>query len=306
MSLRSVPDARTPVPLLWWVPAVTVVVLATTTITVVADVENFVAWIALAVSIIGYLLVWWRVRPAAPRTGPYTWLTTAGLARDRSDPPTVVIPARIARRVPRPGRTAGLLINSAAVALGFGIAWSIPIELVLHPEVPHIEQAASAAGGLYLAAINAITTSVLEECANALLILAVAGLAQRYLPARHDDRTPAVYAILVAAAVRTSLHVPLWGSGALGRLGMSLALAWLFWRTRRIWPLILAHTVWDTLTLQTALTPTLEIQALSALAVVAWAITGTVIAIIAIVHSRQDLQCANYYYSHHPPVHRRV
>lgn len=78
-------------------------------------------------------------------------------------------------------------------------------------------------------------------------------------------------------------------------------MAWLFWRTRRIWPLILAHTMWDTLVLQTALSPALEIRSASALVVFAWAITGTVIAIIAIVHTRQDIQCATYYYTRYRP-----
>jgi hypothetical protein len=297
MSLRSVPDARTPVPMLWWLPVTAFVVLVTITVAVVvASSEVVIPLIAIAVSVIGYLLVWWRIRPAPLRTGPYSWLTTGGLIRDRTDPPTVVIPAAVARLGRRPGRAAALLVNSAAVGLGFGFVWSFLIALTLHSAVPRIGQARSAMTGFYVAVLNALFTSVLEECGIALLILAVAGAAQRYLPSQYDDRSVAVYAILLATVTRTALHIPLWGLGAVGRLGLSLALAWLFWRTRRIWPLILAHTVWDTLILQSAVSPTPAIRTFTALAVFAWAITGAVIAIIAIVHTRQDIQSANHYY----------
>ena len=81
------------------------------------------------------------------------------------------------------------------------------------------------------------------ECGIALLILAASGLTQRHLPARYDDRSVAVISIVDATVARTALHVPLWGLGAITRLGLSLVLAWLLWR---IWPLIVGHVLWDT------------------------------------------------------------
>jgi membrane protease YdiL (CAAX protease family) len=287
--------------MIWWVPVVAVVVLATTTVSVILGRGHVTPWIAVTVSLVGYAMVWWNVRPAPLSTGPHTWLTTDGLARDRTDPPTLVIPAAVARRHRRPGRAVLLLLSSAAVGLGLSVAWALVIGIAMNPPLPEFDRASTAMGALTAAVGDSVITSVLEECGIALLILAVAGIAQRYLPTRYDDRTVAVYAILIATAARTALHVPLWGIGALGRVGLSLVLAWLFWRTRRVWPLILAHIIWDTLALQAAVSPSFEIAALSALIVLGWGITGTVIAIVAMVRSRRNIQYANHYYTYRPP-----
>jgi membrane protease YdiL (CAAX protease family) len=305
MSLRSVPDARTPVPAAWWLPLLAVVVLATTTAAILpGNGVHHSALVAVAVSLIGYAVAWWRIRPARLRTGPYTWVTTAGLPADRTDPPTITLPAvnvvTAGRRQARRG--ALLLITSAAVALGASFGWSVLSSMLLHPATPSFYRTRTVLGGLLRAVANAAVTSVLEECGIALLILAVAGLAQRFLPARFDERSVAVAAITAATVVRTGLHIPLWGWGAVARLGLSFLLAWLFWRTRRIWPLILAHMVWDTLAIQAVISPSLPLRAYCALAILGWGITGVTITIIAASHSRQQLQYAAHHYATRRPT----
>jgi membrane protease YdiL (CAAX protease family) len=304
MSLRSVPDARSPVPATWWLPLVAVIVLATTTAAILPGNGSVRGtWIAVGLSVAGYLLVRWRIRPIQLRTGPYTWLSTAGLPTDREDPPTITLPA-VPTSDPRdrhPGRNVLLLINSAAVALGASFGWSLLANKLLHLSVPGFYRTRTVLGGLVRALINAGITSVLEECGIALLILAVAGLAQRFLPARFDQRSVAVAAIMAATVVRTGLHVPLWGWAAIARLGLSFVLAWLFWRTRRIWPLIVAHIVWDTLAFQAVISPSLPLRSWCALAIVGWGIAGVTITIMAARHSRKQIQYANHHYATHHP-----
>ena len=59
MSLRSVPDARRPVPASWWVPLIAVVVLATTTVAILPSGGTLRGtWIAVGVSLAGCILVW--------------------------------------------------------------------------------------------------------------------------------------------------------------------------------------------------------------------------------------------------------
>jgi len=123
----------------------------------------------------------------------------------------------------------------------------------------------------------------------AVLILAVAGLAGRYLPNRWDTRSAGYLAIVVATVARTLLHIPLWGAGAISRIGLSFALAWLFWRTRRIWPLIVAHLVWDSVALLTLVSPSPPIRELAALTILGWTIAGCIVAGIALGHSRRSL-----------------
>lgn len=285
--------------MLWWVPVVTVLMLGTTTVAILPGTGSTRALlVAVAINLVGYLLVWQRVRPSRLRVGPYTWPSTGGVAQDRTDPPTITLPAVRVRR--SAGRNALLLLNSAAVGLGASVGWSLLTNLLLHPTIPQTFRTHGAARtvtrALTYALINSGITSILEECGIAVLMLAVAGGAQRFLPARFDTRSVAVTAILAATAVRTVLHIPLWGIGAVARIGLSFALAWLFWRTRRIWPLITAHLVWDTLSLQTLTSPSLHVRALCALAVLGWAITGIVLAIIAISRSRRDAGRAAHYY----------
>ncbi len=299
MSLRSVPDARTTVPMLWWVPGAAVLMLGTTTVAILPGTGSTTALlVAVAINVIGYLLVWWRIRPGRVRVGPYTWPSSGGIAQDRTDPPTMTLPAVGAQR--SGGRHALLLLNSAAVGLGASVAWSLVANLLLHPTVPQTFRTHGAARtvtrALTYALINSGITSILEECGIAVLILAVAGVAQRFLPGRFDSRSVAVTAILSATVVRTVLHIPLWGIGAVARFGLSFALAWLFWRTRRIWPLITAHLLWDTLSLQTLTSPSLPVRAACALVVLGWAITGIVLAIIATSRSRRHAGRAAHYY----------
>ena len=300
MSLRSVPDARTAVPMRWWVSVIAFLMLGTTTVAILpATGSTRALLIAVAVNLIGYLLMWRRMRPIGVRVGPHSWPSTESVAQDRSDPPTILLPAVQVRQLAT-GRASLLMLNSAAVGLGASVAWSLVANVVLHPRVPQAFRLHSAdrtvSHALYFAVLNSAVTSILEECGIAVLILAVAGVAQRLLPARFDARSVAVTAIVAATVVRTVLHIPLWGIGAVARLGLSFALAWLFWRTRRIWPLITAHVLWDTLSLQTLTSPSLDVRALCALAVLGWAITGTVLAVIAISRSKRDTGRAAQYY----------
>lgn len=299
MSLRSVPDARTTVPMLWWVPGVAVLMLGSTTVAILPGTGSTTALlVAVAINVVGYLLVWWRIRPGCLRVGPYTWPSAEGVAQDRTDPPTMALPVvGVQRSV---GRPALLLLNSAAVGLGASVAWSLAANLLLHPTIPQTFRTHGAARtvtrALVYAVINSGITSILEECGIAVLILVVAGAAQRFLPARFDARSVAVTAILAATVVRTVLHIPLWGIGAIARIGLSFALAWLFWRTRRIWPLVTLHLLWDTLSLQTLTSPSLQVRGVCALAVLGWALTGIVVAIIATSRSRRDGGRAAHYY----------
>lgn len=302
MSLRSVPDSRTAVPLVWWLPVLAVVVLTVTTVAILPGTGSVaVLLVAVVVSVVGYALAWWRIRPGRLRTGPHLWPNIEAVAQDRTDPPTVALPAiNAARRTG--GRAGPMLLTSAAVALGASFAWSILSSLVIHrTTVPGLSRARTVLGGLTRAVANAALTSVLEECGIALVILAVAGLAQRFLPARFDTRAVAVIAILAATAVRTGLHVPLWGVGAVARVGLSFVLAWLFWRTRRIWPLITVHILWDTLAIQAAVSPSLRLRSWCALALLGWGITGVTMTIIALRRSHANTRRAAQYYRRSAP-----
>ena len=73
-------------------------------------------------------------------------------------------------------------------------------------------------------------------------------------------------------------------------------MTWLFWRTRRIWPLILGHNLWDTLAIQVVISPSLQVRGYSALAIFGWGVTGVTLAIIAAHRSRQQRQYAHTYY----------
>lgn len=302
MSLRSVPDARRPVPLLWWVPVVALLMLGVTGVAILPGVgSGITVLVAAAVSIVGYAAVWLCIRPGRLRVGPYRWPDVEAVAQDRTDPPTITFaPIAAGRAGTGAGRRVLLLLNSASVGMGAMFAWAVVANLLIHPAVPASFRprttVRSVGGAVVDAALNAALTSVLEECGIAVLILAVAALAQRYLPTRVDRRSVAVIAVLTATIARTALHIPLWGVGAVGRIGLSFVLAGLFWRTRRIWPLIVVHVLWDTLTLQTLLSPSLHVRSLSALAVLAWGITGLVLAIIAVIRSKRNTGRAAHYY----------
>lgn len=300
MSLRSVPDARAPVPLLWWLPVVALAMLGVTTVAILPGVGSGAAVLtACAVSIVGYAAVWLAIRPARLRVGPHVWPAVEAIAQDRSDPPTMMLPA-VRTGGPARGRKMLLLLNSAAAGLGATAAWAVLTNLLIRPTVPGAFRprlvTRTVARAFTEAVVNAAVTSVLEECGIAVLILAVAALAQRFLPTRFDTRSVAVLAILTATVARTALHIPLWGVGAVARIGLSFGLAWLFWRTRRIWPLIAVHIAWDTLSLQTLTSPSLPVRSVCALTVLGWAITGLVLAIIATTRSRRNAGRAAHYY----------
>ena len=292
MTLRSVPDGRAPVPLIWWMPVVTVLVLGLTTVAIQSS-SALTLWSSVVASLIGYGAVWAVLRPRRLRFGPYpSWRAAAWTTRlDRSDPPTLLLPA-VREPARSRFRSALLLLNSAAVAIGFSMLWSVLFTLAVRPKVRAIPIARSTSWGWVAAVLNAAVTAVLEECGMALLILAVAGLAGRYLPRSWDHRSSAIVAILSATLARTLLHIPLWGWGAIGRLLFSFALAWVFWRTRRIWPLIVAHLVWDTLVFQVGISPDPKLRGICALLILGWAITGIVVVIIALVRSRKQLRRA--------------
>ena len=293
MTMRSVPDGRAPVPLIWWVPVVAVLMLGGTTWAILPGQGLGLGLLAIAVSIIGYLAVWAVIRPQRLRTGPYPrWRSAAGMApMDRIDPPTLVLPLVPTQR-PRRLRNTLLLLNSAAVLLGMSLLVSIIVGLVLRPANPSIASSRTSLHGLELAVINALATSILEECGMAVLILAVAGLAQQFLPRHWDSRSVGIAAILAATIARTALHVPLWGVGAVARIGLSFLLGWLYWRTRRVWPLIVAHTLWDTFAIETVLSPSVQVKGYCALVIFGWAVTAVVIGTIAVVRSSKQARRA--------------
>ncbi len=102
---------------------------------------------------------------------------------------------------------------------------------------------------------NAGWTSIVEECVNAAVIVSVAAVAFRLKPALSPNRI-ALIAIAAGAAVRFGLHLPLWGLGfGLSKLPYCIAIAVVFWFTRAVWPLILAHFLWDLGPLLSALSP---------------------------------------------------
>lgn len=290
MSLRSVPDARQPVPLVWWVPVVAVVVLATTTLAIL-PISGGIGWpiAALVVSIIGYSVVWLAIRPGRLRLSPPVVTSVGADSTDYLAPVTRPIPIVALTRPPR-FRTGTLLVRSAAVAVGASAVWALLFALWLRPRVPMIPIRLTGPEAVVGALIDSLVTSILEECGMAILVLAVAGLAARFLPPHFDTRSVGYLAIAAATLARTLLHLPLWGVGAFGRIALAFVLGWLFWRTRRIWPLIVVHVLWDMLALQTLLSPTMTVRNLAALMVLGWTITGLVITWVTLAHSRTDLR----------------
>lgn len=102
---------------------------------------------------------------------------------------------------------------------------------------------------------NAGWTSIVEECINAAVMVSVAAVAFRLMPALSPSRI-ALIAISAGALVRLGLHLPLWGLGfGLSKLPYCVAIAVVFWFTRALWPLVLAHFLWDLGPLLAALSP---------------------------------------------------
>jgi membrane protease YdiL (CAAX protease family) len=242
---------------------------------------------AIAVSLVGYVIVWFRIRPGRLRLAPRFPSPAAFAPPDVSAPATVPIPVTKTVRAPRI-RPAILLVNSAIVVFGLQGAFSAVVGLAIRGRTTVVPPSDSVARGLAFAVVNSLATSVLEECGTAVAVLAVAGVAARYFPRHWDLRSIALTAVVVGAVARTCLHIPLWGAGAIGRIGLSVFLAWLYWRTRRIWPLLVGHLLWDTVAIQTLVSPSLQVRGLCAVLILAWVITGTVIAGIALSRSRRS------------------
>jgi membrane protease YdiL (CAAX protease family) len=290
LSLRSVPDGRRLVPLVWWIPLIGLLMVGTTAFAVLSGGGGVtLAVTVVVINLVGYSAVWLAVRPGPLRLNPRFSTPTGTESTDFLAPVTRPIPTVPAGREPWL-RSGSLLLRSAAVALGASAVWSFLLFLAIRPRLPRVKVTVSGSDAVIGSVLTSLVTSILEECGMAVLILAVAGLAGRFLPARWDSRSAGYLAIIVATAARTLLHIPLWGAGAVGRIGLSFVLAWLFWRTRRVWPLIVAHLLWDTLLLQTLVSPSGTIREVAALTVLGWTIAGFVIAWVAISHSRRNLQ----------------
>lgn len=93
MSLRSVPDGRQAIPLIWWVPVAAALMLLTTTLAIL-PVSDGLGWViaALAGSLVGYALVWLVVRPGRLRLNP-RFVTLVGTeSMDVTAPVTQPIP----------------------------------------------------------------------------------------------------------------------------------------------------------------------------------------------------------------------
>ncbi|MDQ6658550.1 MAG: CPBP family intramembrane metalloprotease [Actinomycetota bacterium] len=290
MSLRSVPDGRRPVAFVWWGALIALLMLAATGVAVLSS-NNHLWWgvTAIAVNLLGYAAVWLVNRPVPLRLNARLASRVGTESSDTLAPITQPIPVVSAGKQPWL-RSGTLLLRSAAVGLGASALWSVLVSLVIHPRIPVMRVRLSESDALVRALLNSLLTSILEECGMATLILAVAGVASRFLPARWDTRSAGYLAIVIATVARTVLHVPLWGAGAIGRIGLSFVLAWLFWRTRRVWPLIVGHLLWDTLALETLRSPSLQTREIAAVSVLAWTITGFVIACVAISRSRRNLR----------------
>jgi membrane protease YdiL (CAAX protease family) len=85
------------------------------------------------------------------------------------------------------------------------------------------------------AVMIAVTAGVTEE-------IVVRGYAQTRL---EQLRAPAAVILLLPTALWGVLHVYQGPGAALTIFGLGLMYAWYFQRTRRLWPLILAHTLFD-------------------------------------------------------------
>lgn len=67
-----------------------------------------------------------------------------------------------------------------------------------------------------------------------------------YLLTRLDQlKVPAVAAIGISAVLRGSYHLYQGFGGFIGNAVMGVVFAWLFRRTRRLWPLVIAHSLLD-------------------------------------------------------------
>ena len=250
-TLADIPDARQRVPSVWWVPVIAAVALGWTTFAILPGHAQWNVWAGVALSATAYFIVSRKIRSGALRT---TTAVDSGMLT---------------------GARARLTV-CATVAFGAASVWSTFATFFL-PASPTLQMSPTVWDGMRRGLGSAFTTSVLEECGIALLILAAAGIVERVRTRTGGSWSVPVVAVLTGTFVRTALHIPLWGWGAIARVGMAFLLAWLFWRTRRIWPLILAHMLWDTVTLQAIVSPAEPLRLICGLIILCWAVAAVIV-----------------------------
>ena len=135
------------------------------------------------------------------------------------------------------------------------------------------------------AVVVSVATAVVEEATAAAVVLASAALIALRRPL--TGWAPWI-AIGVGAAYRVALHVPLWGSEAVIRCGFALIMAWLFWRLRRIWPLIVGHLLWDIPPVLSQVTPAASVSAAMIWLSQLWCVAGLAAAVSVFLTVRPD------------------
>ena len=126
---------------------------------------------------------------------------------------------------------------------------------------------------------------MVEEVTAAAVVLAAAALIALRRPL--TGWAPWI-AIGVGAAYRVALHVPLWGSEAVIRCWFALIMAWLFWRLRRIWPLIVGHVLWDFPPVLSQVTPAASVSAPMVWLSQLWCVAGLAAAVSVFLTVRPD------------------
>ena len=124
------------------------------------------------------------------------------------------------------GAGCGLLLAGVSYLASYGV-WTI-YELIIPPRHLNIIMTSLA---IPVIIPTAIITSVFEELVAAYFIQAL-------------SRFGMWHAILVSALLRTLYHVPWVGiEGLLGIFAVALIFAFVYWRWRQLWPLVLAHVL---------------------------------------------------------------
>lgn len=135
---------------------------------------------------------------------------------------------------------------------GFGVAlWFVHVvavmfsslifgALVEDPRIfEHVQFTSSVS--LPIAAIMIVLNSIYEEAI-------VTGYVITHLRQRHD----AAYAIGVSLLIRLLYHLYQGPIVAVHILPMGILYAWIYWRTGRLWPLVVAHSLWNVLAFATS------------------------------------------------------
>ena len=175
-----------------------------------------------------------------------------------------------------------------AVLLGFGVAGVASSVLAVvfdsglqSPFTP----ADSPSFAVVQTVVVSMATAVVEEAPAAAVVLAAAALIALRRP--WTGWAPWI-AIGVGAASRVALHVPLWGSEAVIRCGFALIMAWLFWRLRRIWPLIVGHVLWDIPPVLSQVTPAASVSAAMTWLSQLWCVAGLAAVVSVFLTVRPD------------------